>query len=47
MYDPDSEISIDYELINKTDARFKEAYNSGDLCRLAAIYIRKNKEIFL
>lgn len=47
MYDPDSEVSVDYELIAKTDARFKEVYNSGDLCRLAAIYIRKNKEIFL
>lgn len=47
MYDPDSEVSVNYELIDKTDARFREIYNSDDLCRLTASYIRKNKEILL
>lgn len=47
MYDPDSEVSVNYELIAKTDERFKEIYKSDNLCRLAASYIRKNKEIFL
>lgn len=47
MYDPDSEVSVNYELIDKTDERFREIYNSDELCRLTASYIRKNKEIFI
>lgn len=47
MYDPDSEVSVNYELIDKTDERFREIYNSDELCMLTASYIRKNKEIFI
>lgn len=47
MYDPDSEVSIDYELIQKTDEQFKEAYDSQELCILAAVYIKKNINIFM
>ncbi len=47
MYDPDNEVSIDYEIVLKTDEQFKEIYNSQELCRKAAVYIRNNKENFL
>lgn len=47
MYDPDSDVSIDYTVIAKADEKFKEMYDSDELCRLAAQYIKKNKEIFL
>ncbi len=47
MYDPDSDVSIDYTLIAKADEKFKEIYDSDELVKLASIYIRKNKEIFL
>ena len=47
MYDPDSEVSIDYSIIGKVDEEFSSIYNSDELSRLAAKYILKNKEIFL
>lgn len=47
MYDPDSDVSIDYGEIKKTDEEFASIYDSDGLCRLAAAYIRKNIEIFL
>lgn len=47
MYDEDSEVSIDYALVEKADIKFAEAYDSVELCRLSAEFIRKNKNIFL
>ena len=47
MYDPDSEASIDYNIIGKADEEFASLYNSDELLRLSAKYILKNKEIFL
>lgn len=47
MYDPDSEVSVDYEIISKTDEQFKEIYDSQDLYNKAATYIKVNKKIFL
>lgn len=47
MYDPDSEVSIDYGIINKVDEEFSSVYNSDELLRLSAKYILKNKSIFL
>lgn len=47
MYDPDSEVSIDYSVIGKVDEEFSSIYNSDELCRLCGKYILKNKEIFL
>lgn len=47
MYDEDSEVSIDYSIVEKNDVQFSEAYDSTKLCRLCADYIKKNKNIFL
>lgn len=47
MYDPDSEVSIDYSVIGKVDEEFSSLYNSDELLRLSAKYILKNKDIFL
>ncbi len=47
MYDPDSEVSVDYTAIAKADELFKERYNSDELLKLCAQYIKNNKEIFL
>ena len=47
MYDPDSDVSVDYTVIGKADEKFKAIYDSDELCRLAGQYIKKNKEIFL
>lgn len=47
MYDPDSEVSIDVPLIQKTDEQFAEVYDSDKLCRKAAGYIKANKVKFL
>ena len=47
MYDPDSEVSIDYNVIGKADEEFSYLYNSDELLRFSAKYILKNKEIFL
>lgn len=47
MYDEDSEISIDYSIVEKNDVQFKEIYNSSELCRLCAKYIITNENTFL
>ena len=47
MYDPDSDVSVDYTVIGKADEKFKAIYDSDELCRLSGQYIKKNKEIFL
>lgn len=47
MYDPDSDISVDYGVIAKADEEFKGLFDSDELCRLCAAYIKKHKEIFL
>ena len=47
MYDPDSDVSVNYDIIAKANEQFKEIYDSDELCRLAAQYIKNNKEIFL
>lgn len=47
MYDEDSEISIDYNIIEKNDVQFAEVYDSAELCRLSAGYIVNNKDVFL
>ncbi len=47
MYDDDSDTSINYGLVEKTDAEFAEIYNSHELCKLCAQFILKNKNIFL
>ncbi len=47
MYDENSEVSINYNIVEKTDVQFAEAYDSAELCRLCAKYIVNNKEIFL
>jgi hypothetical protein len=47
MYDPDSEVSIDYAVIQRVDEQFMEIYDSRKFCLAAAEYIRKNKDIFL
>ncbi len=47
MYDPDSEVSIDYSVIGKVDEKFSSLYNSDELLRLSAKYILRNKETFL
>ncbi len=47
MYDPDSEVSIDYGIISKVDEEFSSIYDSDKLCRSSAKYILKNKDIFL
>ncbi len=47
MYDPDSEVSVDYAVTAKADELFKEKYNSDEFLRLCAQYIKNNKEIFL
>lgn len=47
MYNEDSEVSVDYNIIEKNDVKFAEAYDSAELCRLCAKYIVKNKDTFL
>ncbi len=47
MYDPDSDVSVDYPLIQKTDEEFKSIYDSDKLCRLSAIYIKNNINKYL
>ncbi len=47
MYDEDNEVSLDQGVIANTDAAFSEIYDSTKLCKLAAEYIKKNKQIFL
>ncbi len=47
MYDPDSEVSIDYNIIAKADEEFKAVFSSPALCKQAADYIKENKKIIL
>ena len=47
MYDGDSDVSIDYGLVAKADEEFSAIYDSDELCRLCADYIKKNKSVFL
>ncbi len=47
MYDPDSEVSVDYPAIEKADLIFKEKYNSDAFCRAVAQYIKANKKIIV
>ncbi|MBS7359495.1 MAG: hypothetical protein KIG53_02690 [Oscillospiraceae bacterium] len=47
MYDIESDVSIDYAIVDKVNEEFKEIYNSYDFCLLCGKYIMENKEIFL
>lgn len=47
MYDGDSEVSVDYSVIDKTDDKFREIYNSNKLYDLVTKYVKANKEIFI
>lgn len=47
MYNDESDISIDYSVVEKTDVQFAEVYDSHELCRLSARYIINNKNVFL
>lgn len=47
MYDDDSEVSIDYQVIARVNEEFASVYDSNEFCRLCAKYIKKNKNIFL
>lgn len=47
MYDENSDTSIDYAVIEKTDDKFREIYNQNKLYDLVAKYVKSNKEIFI
>lgn len=47
MYDDNSDVSIDYTVIDKTDDKFKEIYNPNKLYELVSKYVKSNKEIFI
>lgn len=47
MYDDNSDVSIDYTVIDKTDDKFKEIYNPSKLYELVSKYVKENKEIFI
>ncbi len=47
MYDSDSDISVDYTVINKADEEFKEIFDSTAFCKQLASYIKENKNIIL
>jgi hypothetical protein len=47
MYDDNSDVSIDYPAIEKTDDKFKEIYNQNKLYDLVTKYVKANKEIFI
>ncbi len=47
MYDDNSDVSIDYTVIDKTDDKFKEIYNPNKLYELVSKYVKANKEIFI
>lgn len=47
MYDDNSDVSIDYTIIDKTDDKFKEIYNPNKLYELVTRYVKLNKEIFI
>ena len=47
MYDDNSDVSIDYTVIDKTDDKFKEIYNPNKLYDLVSKYVKANKDIFV
>ncbi|MGN0527237.1 MAG: hypothetical protein ACI4IF_07350 [Acutalibacteraceae bacterium] len=47
MYDIESDVSIDYAVVDKVNEEFKEIYNSHGFCLLCGKYIMENKDIFL
>ena len=47
MYDDESEVSVDYNVIAKINEKFASVYDSDEFCRLCAKYIKENKNIFL
>lgn len=47
MYDDNSDVSIDYPVIEKTDDKFREIYSQNKLYDLVAKYVKSNKEIFI
>lgn len=47
MFDEDSEVSVDRELIAETDAEFSEHFDKEKFKSKAAEYIRKNKSVLL
>ena len=47
MYDDDSDVSIDYMVIDKIDDKFREIYNQNQLYDLVAKYVKANKQIFI
>ena len=47
MYDDNSEVSIDYTVIEKTDDKFKELYSQNKLYDLVTKYVKANKEVFI
>lgn len=47
MFDPESEVSVDYEKIAEVDSEFSKIYKSEELLKRASDYIKSNKEIFL
>ncbi len=47
MYDDNSDTSIDYSVIEKTDDKFKEIYEQNKLYDLVTKYVKANKQIFI
>ncbi len=47
MFDPDSDVSVDYTVINRVDEEFKEVYSSPAFCRLVSKYIKDNIKIII
>ncbi len=47
MYDDNSDVSIDYTVIDKTDDKFKEIYNPNKLYDLVSKHVKANKDIFV
>ena len=47
MYDDNSDTSIDYTIIEKTDDKFKEIYDQNKLYDLVTKYVKANKKIFI
>ena len=47
MYDENSDTSIDYAVIEKTDDKFREIYSQNKLYDLVAKFVKSNKEIFI
>ena len=47
MYNDNSDVSIDYTVIEKTDDKFREIYDQNKLYDLVTKYVKANKEIFI